>query len=171
MFLLYFLDLKTPNKSGIPGVPYVSILVQNIFGVISLTFFQKVDSLPRFTEGVVLFFFGSLGDRFSFLNNPDLISLDKTESDSKFFLLWFKFVAIPSNGFAIYNSAPIRCFNIKIEAPTILRINNNNIYWSLFANVFKNQISFFKKSVDRFVLADRSLVLPRIHYPPLDCSQ
>ncbi len=171
MFLLYFLDLKTPNKSGIPGVPYVSILVQNIFGVISLTFFQKVDSLPRFTEGVVLFFFGSLGDRFSFLNNPDLISFDETESDSKFFLLWFKFVAIPSNNFTIYNPTSVGCLDIKIEAPTILRINNNNIYWSLFANVFENQISFFKKFVDRFVLADRSLVLSWIHYPPQDCSQ
>ena len=131
-----------------------------------LTFFQKVDSLPRFTEGVAVFFFLSFGDCFSFFNNTNLFSFDKTKSDSKFFLSRFEFVSRPTNRLAIYNSTPLRCLNIKEVCSTILWIDNNDINWTLFATVFKDVITFFKKFVDRFVLADRCFVLPWIHYPP-----
>ena len=150
MFLFNLSSTKTPSKSGIPGVPNVSILVQKILGVIDLTFFQKVDSFPRFV--VELFFFPlPLSDCFSRFDNANFVSLDNNKSDSKFFLLWFKFVARTSDCFAIYNPSPSRCLDIKVSCSSVCRIDNNNINWALFADVSKYVVALFKKFVYRFV--------------------
>ena len=137
-----------------------------MFGVMDLTFFQKVDSLPRFTEGVDLLFFKPLCDCFSFFNNANFFSLDKTESNSEFFLFWLEFISRPTDRLASYNSTTIGSFNIKKVSSAIRWINNNDIDWSLFTCINKDIITFFKEFVDRFVLTDRRFVLSWIHYPP-----
>ena len=170
MFRFNLSSTKTPSKSGIPGVPYVSIRVQEMLGVIDLTFFQKVDSFPRFI--VELFFFPlSFIDCFSFLNNANFVSFDKDKSDSKFFLFRFEFVPCSTNRLAIYNSTSIRSLNIKKVSSAIRWVDNHNINWTLFADVCIDVITLFKKFVDRFVLTDRCFVLPRIHSCSYPCCR
>ena len=138
-----------------------------MLGVTSLTFFQKVDSRPRLAEGTDFLFFVSFVDCFSFFNNANLFSLDKTKSDSEFFLSGLEFISRPTNRLAIYNSTTIRSFNIKKVSSAILWVNNNNIDWSLFTYISEDIITFIQKFVDRFVLTDRRLELSRIHFPQL----